>query len=659
MIWRPRLPGRRWRIAAGLAAALALLPVAGIELVSRCAAYPAGQLGMPPPSVTVVDRHGAVLGRQVSARGDWCVPVAADAFSPWLGAAVEAVEDRRFRSHGGIDWLGIGGALLGNTLHLRTVRGGSTITMQVERLRAAQADRPRPRSLATKLVEAVRARQIERSTDKDAILAEWLNRAPFGANLVGAEAAARHWFGVPAAQLTLAQAALLAGLPQRPERLRPDRHPQAARDRRDTVLALMRNQGRISADACAEAMAEPITLAMHSRSDVLACPVIAADRAAATGDPAIVTTTRDAGIEAAATAALDAALARAGSDGVVGAVVVVDRASGATRAVAGRGGPPGSDPSRARRSPGSALKPFIYAAAFADGLCRPGSLLDDRPRAWTAWTPANIDGGYRGRMTAAEALAESRNLPAMDLLGRVSVTRVGDDLEALGIPGAAGAARRAGLALAVGGIEVTPRQLAAAYAALARRAATSPAAASVLAALADPARTAAISPAGAAAGLAWKTGTSTGNRDAWCCAVGGSLVAVVWVGVDAGAGPPGMLGAEVAAPACLDLLAGIDPAPTDWSRPPVAGHDPLRAAPPRLVITSPGDGAEIIADGGPPRVRLACAGGQGEVWWFNGATCLGRSGPDGGLWWTPPTGRHTLRAVDDGGGSTGIAIVVR
>jgi len=643
----------RWRRCLVVVLLLPLLPVAGIELAARLLPYPSGQATLPPASTRLLDREGGLIAELASPRGEFHQPLAAT--PALLAAAVIAVEDRRFRDHGGIDWPGIAGALWQNASHARVRRGASTITMQVERLRAAQADAPRPRSLATKLIEAVRARQIESAMGKEAILREWLDRAPFGANLVGAEAASRHWFGIAASELNLAQAALLAGLPQRPEALRPDRRPGAARVRRDLVLALMREQGVIDAEACRLAQAESIVLAVEARNVGGLRGYVEADIIERRRDGAVRTT-----IDPALQAAAVVALARVRPAELAGALVIADR-DGVILAAVSAGGDPWHDLTTARRSPGSALKPFVYRAAFADGVCAPGSLIGDVPAGWAGWRPDNTDHAWRGVQSAGEALAESRNLPALELLRRIGVERAGADLAALGFADAPAAARRAGLALAIGGIECSPRELARVYAGLLRASGTGESAAGeVLSCLAQRPRTAALSEPAAALGLAWKTGTSSGQRDAWCCAVGATRVAVLWLGVRRGPGDVRLTGSTAAAPACLDLLAAIDPAPTAWPRPLVAGGAPI-AAPAPLCITAPADGSEVLGspDGAPARLRLICTGQQGAVWWFNGPVCLGQAEADGGLWWTPPPGLHRLRAVDGSGRSAGAALAVR
>lgn len=652
MRWWPVSRRWRWPLIASALLLVPLLPPLAIEVAAQVLPYPSERSALPPPSLRVLDREGGLLADLASPRGEFHQPLPAT--PALLAAAVVAVEDRRFHEHDGIDWPAIAGALWQNLTAARVRRGASTITMQVERLRNAQADGPRRRSLATKLAEAVRARQIESRTGKDAILREWLDRAPFGANLVGAEAASRRWFGVPAADLSLAQAALLAGLPQRPEAYRPDRHPEAARNRRDVVLALMRQQGVIDAETCRLAQAEPVILA-----SALPRPVGLRDCTADISRrhrDGTITTTLDPAVQAAAAGAL----ARIRPKGLAAALVVADR-SGAVLAAVSAGGASWQDLTSAPRSPGSALKPFIYRAAFAERICSPGSLVGDLPAGWSGWRPDNTDHAWRGVQSAADALAESRNLPALELLRRLGVERAGNELAAFGLKDAPAAARRAGLALAVGGIEVSARDLARAYAGLQNAAESGDAAAGdVLGCLSQRSRTAALSEPAAALGLAWKTGTSSGHRDAWCCAVGATRVAVLWLGVPQGGGDVRLTGSGAAAPACLDLLAALDPHPTAWPRPSGPPGAPV-SAPTVLRIVSPADGTEVLGspDGARVRLRLLCAGQRGGIWWFSGSECLGQADADGGFWWTPPPGRHHLRAVDGAGRSAGAMVAVR
>jgi len=666
---------RLGRLLLAAAAAAIALTVTWHALV-RWLPYP-DDCAQPPPLATwLCDQRGQPLLALTADDGHWHLPIDRSALNPWLIAAVVAVEDRRFRDHAGVDWTALVAATAQNAWARRVVRGGSTLTMQVQRLR-----QPRPRTLATKLIESLRAAQLERVLDKDAILAEWLDRAPFGGNLRGAEAASRWWFALPSRDLTLAQAALLAGLPQSPERLRPDRHPDAARARRDHVLRRLGATGAISAAALTQALAEPLTLArqpLPQNALPAALPaLVACAREHAGGE-------RRTSLDSAACRTVQALLddQLAAVPGVAGAAVVLDTVSGALHATASRGRD-GLDLARCRRSTGSALKPFLYAAAFADGWCSPDTVVDDRPRAWGAYVPANFDRRFRGRMTAATALAESRNLPAIDLLDRLGPVRAAEVLAACGLDAAARAVPRAGLSLAVGGAEASAWELAGAFATLARggrrrapridageagpgtSALPERACRQVLAALADPDRTAACCRAAVDLEPAWKTGTSSGPRDAWCLAATPRLTVAVWLGDPTGGEVPALSGGGVAAPLALGVLAALDRGGPSFPPPPAAlsAAAALPVPPPRLTLTSPLDGARLLRDDDQPaigqRLCLTAHGGDGPRWWFVDGDLVGRATADQPLWWPLAAGAHVVRVVDALGATAQARVVVR
>src|SRR4051794_23283695 len=254
----PPKPRRRWRrrlarVALSLIG-LALAAYIAFEGAVAWWPYPAG-LEQPPPAATLLtDRKGVPLAMLVGPDDQWRLPLTFAEISPHLLNAIVAVEDERFYQHRGVDWRSVAGAARENVLAGRIRRGGSTLTMQLHRLRD-----PRPRTFANKFEQAVRARQLEKRHDKREVLVEYLNRAPFGGNLVGVGAASWRYFGKPSARLSLGEAALLAGLPQNPTRLRPDRHPEAAAARRGHVLERMQALGMITPGQAAEAQAEPIT----------------------------------------------------------------------------------------------------------------------------------------------------------------------------------------------------------------------------------------------------------------------------------------------------------------------------------------------------------------------------------------------------------------
>lgn len=664
--------------------ALVVVAVVGpplvVELVARLSPYPDDRLRQPQPSTVVLDRDGHALASYTADDGRWYLPIEQGAHGRWLPLAVEAVEDARFRSHAGVDWFAAYTAVGQNAMAGRVVRGSSTITMQVERLR-----HPRPRTLAAKVVEAVRARQIELTQDKDAILTEWMERASFGGNVVGVGAASWRWFGVPPASLSLAQAALIAGLPQNPERLRPDRYPGQARERRDHVLRRLREVGAIDDQQLLRALAEPVVLAPREQvlaGELGAVPVLA-DLAA--GRQGVLATTLDLATQRSAVALLRERLEQVAGSGIdAGAVAVLEVPTGKWQALVSLGGQPWIDHTMAPRSSGSVLKPFIYAGAFARGIITPASQVADDPAAWSGFAPANYDRTWRGRCSAAEALRDSRNLPAMHLLERQGVARCAGIMEALGLPKLGQQAVRIGLTLAIGGAEVDARSLAVAYAGLARDgrrvvpqlfSGTSPVDGAevlaplvcrqVLACLADCERTRAVCPAAVALEPAWKTGTSSGHRDAWCVALTPRRCVVVWLGTTRGPGAPALIGTEAAAPVALAVLAACDPGGDAWPSVEMGTATPVVALvlTTSLVITAPSAGTEILRDpsaSAHQRVALVCrGGGNGPRWWFIDGAPLPSVAAGEPAWWTPTAGRHQVRVVDAHGQAAQVEVVVR
>lgn len=671
---------RRWLLrvvlwSAGGAAGLALLTWFAFHACVRWWTYPEGATRRPPQAVILEDRDGEPLAALAARDGQWRFDVDGDRMSPLLTRAIVAVEDARFHDQEGIDWRAAAAATWQNASSFGVVRGASTITMQLHRLRAGT-----PRTAWGKWEQVVRARQIERSTSKDAILAEYLNRASFGGNLVGAEAASRRYFGKSADALTLAEAALLAGLPQNPNRLRPDRHPDLARARRDHVLHRMLACNYITRDDHDAAVAEPVVAAWralpqdrdHGPPAEGAMPALISLADRSTGR-----TTIDASIQRRA-ATLAAEQLRRLNDPVIDslAIVVLDNASAQCLAsVSLCPSRPLLDLTRRPRSTGSTLKPFIYAAAFESGLATPQTVLDDSPAAWPGYRPRNFDGDHRGAMTAADALAESRNIPALALLSAVGVERTIGVMNGMGLRSLSRGRRNCGLSLAIGGADATPVEVAAAYAALARGGVHRPvtfnpatttdsapigalpewACWDALAALADEQRVHRVCPAAVGTNVAFKTGTSSDHRDAWCAAVTPRHTVVVWLGNAAGRGTKTLTGLDAAAPLALQIVAGLGRGDNPWPIRTVAAISP---PPPRapssqqLVLISPADGTEFIIDPDAPRdrqrilLRAAAGSNDDELWWLiDGRRHAVTTGPHE-LWWSPAPGRHDVRVID-------------
>ncbi len=528
-------------------------------------------------SALLLDRDGGVIAWRVDSRENWRLPVSLEKVSPWLVMATVAAEDKRFFSHPGVDPAALARALGQNITGGRRVSGASTITMQAVRLL-----RPRLRTYTAKAVESFRAVQMERLAGKEGIIALYLNLAPYGGNVVGAEAAARLYFNKSASELTLGEAALLAGLPQRPARFNPRKHLAAALKRREYVFLRMRELELITAGELAAARREVIVL--KGRQTLCDAARFADWVIAGQGsDCGVVRTTLAPEIQATVRAIVrrcGGELATLGIDGL--AAVVIDVKRSELLAMVGSADPAAPltghvNAATSPRQPGSLLKPFIYARAFDSGMLTPKSVVFDVPTSWRGYSPENIDRKFRGPISARRALAESRNVPAVRLLDRLAPEVLARDMAALGIP-VDSAVERCGLSLALGTAEVRLVDMANAYAALARLGEWRP-----LRATRDGPETEkrqvysrgasylalrsldAGSP-GREPRLAWKTGTSWNHRDAWAVVMTPSHVVAVWCGRLSGEGHPQLVGARSALPIALQLAEDISGAEA-WRRP--------------------------------------------------------------------------------------------
>ena len=507
------------------------------------------------PSLTLEDRGGAIFATYGDVVGE---PLRLSDLPSFLPAAAVAVEDRRFWSHWGLDVIGIARASVVNIRAGRLVQGGSTITQQV----AKNLFLTNARTFRRKVQEVLLTLWLEQHFSKTEILEIWLNRVYLGSGAWGVDAAARLYFGVSARKVNLWQAAVLAGLPRAPSRFNPRVDPAAAAARGREVLAAMADTGVVTAELAA---------AMGSQMAFPSRPATAgwfadwaSERAEAVlpaGADAAVRTTLDlrwqAVVEGKLAALLDGPGAAAGVS--QGAVVVLDAASGAVRAMAGGRDYRSSPFNRAvvaRRQPGSSFKPFVWLAAVERGA-RPDDIVSDAPIRIGNWSPSNYDGKYRGAITIEEALAQSANTAAVRLLIQAGGPRV-----------VAEAARRLGIAgklpaddtLALGTGEVGLLELAGAYAAffnggmrVVPRSIES-VRANVAVALPANAVTRVIEPdvaammlrmmaavvsrgSGTAAGIAGrfvagKTGTTQEYRDAWFVGGVNGMVIGVWLGND-------------------------------------------------------------------------------------------------------------------------------
>ena len=460
----------------GVIAAVTILAIAWL----RYGPLPPGLLDEPAPSTLVVDRQGVPLYEARSGDGTRTVKLTSDSLPPMLVAATIAAEDRRFWSHPGVDPIAILRAVKTNLVERRVVEGGSTISQQVAKLLLNRKEPGRARGWRAKAYEAVLALRLERRFDKREILAMYLNLAAYGNQLAGVERASRAYFGTPAEMLTPAQAAFLAGLPQRPSGFNPYRHRDAATSRQRVVLRRMAAEGAITLAQHEEARAERLNIASHV-SPFVAPHFVEMILAEARGTRAErIDTTLDARLQEAVAGIIEShreALRRHGASNV--AVVVLDNRTGEWLAWEGSGNY--GDAARggaingvvAERQPGSALKPFTYALAFEEGYT-PASVLADVPSSFPTaeegivYSPRNYDGRFRGPMLARMALAGSENVPAVALASELGVPRLLRFFSRAGLRTFEKTASHYGLGLTLGNAEVRLDELVAAYAMFAR-----------------------------------------------------------------------------------------------------------------------------------------------------------------------------------------------
>lgn len=420
------------------------------------------------------DRGGVTLGTVLARDTEHAVRVPLDRVSPRFLAAIVATEDARFAKHDGVDALALARAAWQLARTGRVVSGGSTITMQLARLRWNL-----PRNALGKAEELVLARRIEAGTPKAAILAAYVNRLPMGGDLVGVEAGARTYFGTPAAELDLAHAAFLAALPNDPVRLDPYDHRGALEARRRTVLARMVATGAVARDEAARAAAERIDVLPRSDGIAAAPHLLFRLAASVPPDATRVRTTLDRDLQAFAENATQQVVGALGERGAHdGAAIVLDNRDGAIVAYVGsadyfaRLGAGKNDGVVALRQPGSTLKPFLYELAFERRVARPTTILADVPTTYAipglrSYSPGDYSERFAGPVRARIALADSLNVPAVRVLSDVGVPAFLDRLHALGFRHLTHDADHYGLGLALGDGEVTLEELAGAYATIA------------------------------------------------------------------------------------------------------------------------------------------------------------------------------------------------
>lgn len=549
---------------------LFVLLAGGLCFIALDRLFPFDTMGRPVSGV-IVDRHQVPLRAFADKNGVWRYPARPDQVSLFYRQALLAYEDRWFYYHPGINPLAMCRAFLQNLVHGRIVSGGSTLTMQTARILDTGDSPPSPGfflRMGVKLRQMFRALQLEYHFTKDEILGLYLTHAPFGANIEGIRAGCYTWLGKDANEMTRAEAALMAVLPQAPSRYRPDRHPDRAAKARDKVLDRMARFGIWTPDQIRAAKQEPVIAFRFPTS--MTAPLAARRLKAIYPDAEVINTFIDENLQMHMADLLRAYMDRLPPK-QSGAVLVVNHKTLEIEAYAGSADFFNSsrlghvDMIQALRSPGSTLKPFIYGLSMDQGLIHSHSMLLDVPRYKKNYDPGNFTQGFSGPVTVTQALQDSLNLPAVQVLEAFGAGRFHDRLRNAG-------ARfkfegKPNLSMALGGVGTSLESLVTLYTAIGRggiagkprlspmepvqeRYLMSPGAAFIIRdMLSRP------FPGGQGVGrlsgalsMAWKTGTSYGFRDAWAMGLKGDYTVGVWIGRPDGSPSPGQYGAITALP---------------------------------------------------------------------------------------------------------------
>ncbi|GAB5523578.1 MAG: penicillin-binding protein 1C [Roseivirga sp.] len=554
-------------------------------------------------------KNGELLSARIAKDGQWRFPLSVSVPEKYEQALI-TFEDKNFRKHPGVDVLALARATRQNILARKVVSGGSTVSMQVIRLHR----KGKSRNIAEKLIEMVLATRLELRYTKDEILNLYASHAPFGGNTVGLEAAAWRYFGREASELSWAEAALLAVLPNQPSLLFPGRNNAPLKAKRDRLLDRLHEAGHFDAYSLELAKAEPIPARPH------ALPMQAShllDRSVSDGHgQQKLGTTLDYHLQSRVNKVVRAHHELLRTDEIHNAAaLVIDVRKGEVMAYTGNA--PGAgfehgqdvDIVRAPRSTGSLLKPMLYASVLDDGLILPSSLIPDVPVFFGGFAPRNFSRTYDGAVHANTALSRSLNIPAVHLLKQYGYGRFHQKLRDVGVTTLNRPASHYGLSLILGGSEGTLWDMANVYAGMARTLNSfgrSPSPARYASTNYRPAEYRALSEAvdqapgepenhlsaaaiwftfkamlevyrpdedaawklyGSSQQIAWKTGTSFGFRDGWAIGVTPDHVVAVWVGNADGEGRPGLTGIKAAAPIMFDIFDLLPQ--SDWFNEPM------------------------------------------------------------------------------------------
>jgi len=641
----------------------------------------------PPPihraadvSAIVTDRNGYWLHAFTTKDGRWRFSADLDQIDPAFIREMIAVEDKRFWTHWGVDLLAVARAGRSAALSGRIVSGASTITMQTARLLE-----PRDRHLGSKIIEMLRSFQLERRLTKREILELYLTMAPYGGNLEGVRAASLVYFGREPDRMTSAERAMLIALPQAPEARRPDRRRVAAAKARSMILKRLVAEDALDPATAAEAEDAPV-IGRRKAFPRFAYHAAAERARERRGAVSAIETTIDIVKQQTAERLVAVHVAKV-SDGATAAAIVIDDKTGEVLASVGSSGLEvvggWIDLTNRIRSPGSLLKPFIYALAFEDGVIGANTVIDDMPRGFGGYRPENFDRTFRGEVRVKDALQHSLNVPAVATLEKVGVERFSAMLAETGAKffRRKRADNGASLALALGGAGVTLRDVAMLYAGLANGGRVKPliwtikddrdvgsvqlfagdTAERINAILRGTPSLSGRAPAALSASapiIAYKTGTSYGYRDAWAAGHADGLTIVVWVGRADGASRPGETGRKTAAPL---LFALFDALSNGQSRRPADVEEetaspglvrlatPPAKAPPTILYPVPGSEIYPDAFGGDGVVFAASGGDGGYRWYVDGGEIKTPTTQSRPVWRPAATGFYDITVVDGRG----------
>jgi penicillin-binding protein 1C len=576
------------------------LIIAAFTILGLVGALKAADIANPPDlsryqnvSPEVVDKNGVLLRAFLTHDGFWRMKTDVRQVSPRYLALLKAYEDKRFDDHFGVDPVAMVRAALQYASAGHIVSGGSTLTMQVARLLE-----PRPKGIGTKIFQMVRAVQLEERYSKDEILSMYLTLAPYGGNIEGARAASLTYFGKEPSQIDLAEAALLVALPQSPVKQRPDRHAIRAQAGRDKVLNRMVSEGVVTASDARVAMREGVPFARQEMP--LSAPHLAA-RLVQSHKSLRIATTLDANLQSAIERLTTQEQGYFDDGATLAAVVVENKTRNVLAYVGGTNywGRAGQiDLADRTRSPGSALKPFIYGLAFDDLILHPSSMMEDEPTTFGDYAPRDFDGQFQGAVTARDALRMSLNIPAVMVLDRVGPLAFTTALQNAGAVLAFPTRDDTpSLPVALGGLGISLADITMLYAGIAeggearglRFVQGTPdkpdhrlfgaVAAYYLRDILD----GVALPDGWAMGqgltrkrtIGFKTGTSYGYRDAWSVGFSNDYTVGVWVGRADGTPRPGHVGRDSAAPILLKIFELL---PDDRRQPPPVPPGAIMAA---------------------------------------------------------------------------------